>query len=194
MISEVNSNKSAVQAQLSTAQAQSKQAASAETQAETANPTDTVDLGTSQSIPVTYSKTSTRKSAVDVTALKSAAEQKYANLRGLVEQLLKKQNESSKKTVSSWSTSQDTVNPAQQAISEDGDFGVKAVSDRIVKFAVAVSGGDKAKYEELKSAIDKGFQQAAKSLGGELPGISQQTYKEVMRKLDDWKNGDDETA
>jgi hypothetical protein len=87
-----------------------------------------------------------------------------------------------------------SASDAETAISEDGEWGVKAVSDRIVQFAIAISGGDKTKYQELKDSIDEGFRQATKALGGELPGISQETYKEIMRKLDAWKNGESQNG
>jgi hypothetical protein len=83
------------------------------------------------------------------------------------------------------------VEAAKQAISEDGEFGVKAVSDRLVDFAISISGGDKSKLSELISAIDEGFAAAKEALGGELPAISQQTYDETMRKLNEWANETD---
>ena len=190
MIGEIKDNASLAQAQSAGAQIRSiKPGAAAQQEAaqqEAVQAADTVELGTSQPSAGTYSKK--KLSAHDVSSIKNAAEQAYANLRALVEQLLKNQNKSGDK-----STKVEGVGQldAAQAISEDGEFGVKAVSDRIVNFAIAISGGDKAQYEKLKAAIDKGFQQAGKALGGELPAISQQTYKEVMRKLENWKNSDD---
>lgn len=79
-----------------------------------------------------------------------------------------------------------TIAEAKQAISENGEYGIKAVSGRIVNFAIAASGGDKSKLEELKAAIDKGFEEAKKAFGGQLPDICSQTYDEIMKKLDDW--------
>jgi hypothetical protein len=188
MIGEVKNNTVATVSQTGTAQTQSRQS-SAASQEEAEKSTDTVELGKTQSASVTYSKSDVKKGAVDVSALKAAADQRYESLRGLVEQMLNKQNEKTVKPKSFQSANQIAASQAKMAISEDGEFGVKATSDRIVKFAIAISGGDTAQYEKLKSAIDKGFQQATKSLGGSLPSISQQTYKEVMRKLDDWRDG-----
>jgi hypothetical protein len=193
MISEIKDSQSVLQSQSAGAQSKAKQASTA-AQPETAKATDTVELGAPQRNASTYTRQSRKLSSSDIETIKTAADQKYANLRALVEQMLKGQTKASGKTSRSQSSSLHAVDPAQQAISEDGEFGVKAVSDRIVKFAIAISGGDKAKYDELKASIDKGFQQATKSLGGTLPDISQQTYKEVMRKLDDWKDGNDDLA
>jgi len=72
---------------------------------------------------------------------------------------------------------------AQAAIAEDGFWGVEAVSDRLVDFAIALSGGDKSRFEVLKDAIVKGFQAAERLWGGELPQISRDTFDATMRKL-----------
>lgn len=78
---------------------------------------------------------------------------------------------------------------AQQDISEDGYWGVKQTSQRLIDFAVSVSGGDKAKFAELKAAIEKGFANAEKKWGGALPDICMQTKQAVMKGLEDWANG-----
>ena len=74
---------------------------------------------------------------------------------------------------------------AQAAIAEDGFWGVEAVSDRLVDFAVALSGGDKSRFEVLKNAIVKGFEAAERLWGGELPQISRDTFDATMRKLEE---------
>ena len=191
MIGEVKDSASIFQSQTSDKQAKSNKQGAAAAQTEEAKISDTVELGSSQrSASMTYTRTSRKLSSSEIASLKDAADQAYANLRTLVEQMLKKQGSASKKASASPDIDLGASQQAKLSISEDGEFGVKAVSDRIVDFAVAISGGDKAKYEELKAAIDKGFQLASKSLGGSLPDISQQTYDEVMRKLDEWKNDD----
>ncbi len=82
------------------------------------------------------------------------------------------------------------VTEANELISEGGKFSPEAVSDRIVNFAKAISGGDTDKYELLKDAIEKGFNEAKELLGGSLPDISNKTYDLVMEKLDNWANPD----
>lgn len=74
---------------------------------------------------------------------------------------------------------------AQALIGPDGDLGVEAVSQRLVDFAIALSGGDKSKAESLRGAIEQGFKEAEKILG-ELPQISKDTYKLTMEKFDAW--------
>lgn len=155
--------------------------------------------------PVTYSNLAASKKLEpsDIEALMKDAEKATENLRKLVEKLILKQNKnyevqdakgSGKGNVKNINhggeISQEAVNKAKLSIAEDGEYGVKAVSDRLVDFAIAVSGGDKTKLETLKSAIDAGFAAAKESFGGELPEICNQTYTETMRKLDEWSASD----
>lgn len=75
---------------------------------------------------------------------------------------------------------------AQAAISEDGEWGVNATATRILDFAKALSGGDPAKIDLLRDAVNKGFGAASKVWGGELPEISKQTIAKVMEGFDEW--------
>jgi hypothetical protein len=165
------------------------------TQAQGTSPVDTIQVGNSQNTSVTYSKVMKKKpDAADIAVLKAEADKATENLRKLVEELILKQNKNYK--ASTESSSEDTptqpnissadIEAAKAAISEEGEFGVKAVSDRLVKFAISVSGGDKSKLSELISAIDKGFAAARSALGSELPDICKKTYDETMKKLNDW--------
>lgn len=43
-------------------------------------------------------------------------------------------------------------------------------------------------YDKLMSAIDEGFAQAEKALGGQLPDICRKTREEIGRKMEEWKN------
>ncbi|MCI8402951.1 MAG: hypothetical protein HFI38_12820 [Lachnospiraceae bacterium] len=76
---------------------------------------------------------------------------------------------------------------AQQAIGEDGEWGVNAVATRIMDMCVALSGGDASKIEEMRAAVDKGFQQAVGQWGGSLPSICSQTHDEINKRFDYWK-------
>ena len=75
---------------------------------------------------------------------------------------------------------------AQKAISEDGFYGVKNTSNRILDMAKALTGGDPDKIEEMRNAFKKGFDQATKSWGQTLPEISSKTYDAVMEGFDNW--------
>lgn len=125
---------------------------------------------------------------LSIEKLKQDSEKAYATLRQIVENLLKRQG----KTLDILQLD-DVVQvdetariEARQLIGANGPLGVEAVSDRIVNFAKAVSGGDKSKLDKLRSAIDKGFKEAEKILG-QLPEISRKTYDRIMEKLDAWE-------
>jgi hypothetical protein len=132
-----------------------------------------------------------KPTAEQIAAIKKQVEAQNASLRALVEKLLSKQGSVYNAAFDPIEfDSEMTPAEAQQAISEDGYWGVNAVSDRIVAFAIAVSGNDTSKLAELKAAIDKGFKLAGSALGGTLPDICNQTYDAVMKKLDNWaENG-----
>lgn len=117
--------------------------------------------------------------------LKQESDRAYNSLKQIVAQLLERQG----LTFRDWAMVEvdETARlEAKVLISEGGELSPEKVSDRIVDFAKALSGGDKEKLETLKDAIEKGFEAAAKALGGELPEISQRTYELVMEKLDNW--------
>ncbi len=77
---------------------------------------------------------------------------------------------------------------AQEAISEDGYWGVEKTSQRIVDFAKALAGDDASKADELLSAFKKGYDQATKAWGKDLPDISKQTFDAVEKKFAAWKD------
>lgn len=127
-----------------------------------------------------------------VARLKADADARTAQLRSLVEQLMLKQSTSYANANDIWSFLREgnfTVDPATKAqaqadIAEDGYWGVNQTSDRIIDFATALTGGDPDKIEEMREAFKKGYEQAQKTWGGELPEISRQTYEAVMSKFD----------
>ena len=80
-----------------------------------------------------------------------------------------------------------TKEQALKDISEDGYWGVKQTSDRILDFAKALTGGDPSKIEKMRSAFEQGYKQAEKTWGGHLPEICKKTYDAVMKGFDDWK-------
>ena len=71
---------------------------------------------------------------------------------------------------------------------------MEQTADRIVQFAISISGNDPSRLEEIKVSIDKSFQMASKALGGTLPDICMKTYDAVMDKLNAWAEGSDESA
>lgn len=75
---------------------------------------------------------------------------------------------------------------AQKAISEGGFWSVEKTSDRIIEMAKALTGGDPSKIQTMVDAFKKGYDEATKAWGKELPEISSKTYDAVMQKFDDW--------
>lgn len=77
---------------------------------------------------------------------------------------------------------------AQKDIGEDGYWGVKQTSQRLFDFASALAGDDPKKMKKMQEAMEKGFKQATKSWGGQLPGISQDTLAAANKLFDDYYN------
>lgn len=127
-----------------------------------------------------------------VAKLKADAEARTAQLQSLVEKMLTKQGQTYGKANDIWSilsSGNFTVDPATKAqaqadIAEDGYWGVAQTSQRILDFATALTGGDPDKIEEMRAAFQKGYKQAEKTWGGNLPDISQRTYDAVMEGFD----------
>ncbi|REB04777.1 hypothetical protein DVB69_16980 [Sporosarcina sp. BI001-red] len=139
---------------------------------------------------VAYEKPTTKADIPTIERLKAESEKAHENLMNLVRQLLQKQGISMEDAVSGKKevvVDEQVRLEAQAAIGEGGDLSAEKVSDRIVEFANAISGGDKSKFDLLKNAIEEGFNEAKKALGGKLPEISQKTYDLVMDKLNQWK-------
>ena len=143
------------------------------------------------------SKKSGKANSAMIAQLKADADARLSQLKGIVEQLISKQGKAAD-NASMWSqfrqgildgsitVDEATAKQAAEDISEDGYWGVKQTSERILDFAKALSGGDASKAEELRKAVEKGFKEAAKLWGGDLPEISQQTHDAVMKGFDQW--------
>ncbi len=163
--------------------------------------TDKMEIGKKNNESVTYTNLNVAKKLdpSEIDSLIAEADKATENLRKLVETLILKQGKSVESKGSKplgqlnndHKSRAERIDQAKIDISEDGFFGVKAVSDRLVDFAVTVSGGDKTKLAQLTNAIKAGFEEARKAFGGELPEISNQTYTETMRKLNEWAQSPD---
>jgi len=127
-----------------------------------------------------------------VNKMKAAAESHTQQLQNIVEQLMTKQSQTYGAATDMWKflasgkfeVDEATKLQAQQDISEDGYWGVKQTSNRILDFATALTGGDPSKIEDMRKAFEKGYKQAEKTWGSELPDISKQTYDAVMAGFD----------
>jgi anti-sigma28 factor (negative regulator of flagellin synthesis) len=129
-----------------------------------------------------------------VAQLKADAEERTAQLQNLVREMLLKQGNTYHEANNLWKflSSGDYTVPqavrekAQTDIAENGYWGVDQTSDRIIDMAKALTGGDPDKIEEMKAAFEKGFKEATKAWGKDLPSISSDTYDAVMKKFDTW--------
>lgn len=149
-------------------------------------------------------RTSSNDRSMIIAQMKADTEQRMANMQSLVTSMFKKQGitigtaDDMWKVLASGKFTADpaTIAQAKEDISDDGYWGVSQTSDRIVSFAIALSGGDEGKMKEMVSAVQKGFKQATKAWGKELPDISNQTYGAVMDKFDNWfkENNSDATT
>jgi hypothetical protein len=185
MIQEIKSNQQDISL-VRNVQAKDKPAPAQTAPEQAKNNIDTVELGVSTSPSTLYTRPKGRGlKANDIDALVENADRTFAGLRDLVRQMLLKQNEAAGKHKPE-KIELPSAGEATLSISEDGEFGIKAVSDRIVNFAIAVSDNDPTKLAQLKESIDKGFAAAEKSFGGKLPDICYQTHDEIMKKLDKW--------
>lgn len=127
-----------------------------------------------------------------VNKLKADAEAHTQQLQNIVQQLMTKQGQTYNTANDIWkflasgnfTVDAATKEQAQKDIAEDGYWGVEQTSDRIIDFAKALTGGDPSKIEDMREAFKKGYEQAEKTWGGELPEISKKTYDAVMEKFD----------
>ncbi len=155
----------------------------------------------------TTSSTETKKTSNNniIAQLQADAEKRTAQLRSIVEKLISKQGKAysiANDDDAMWrflakgdfEVDEATKKQAQEDISENGYWGVEQTSDRILDFAKALAGNDPAKADELFNAFKKGFDEATKSWGQELPDISKRTYEAVEKKFNDWKNSASTTA
>lgn len=124
--------------------------------------------------------------------LKADQEKRQSQLTSLVQSMISKQTNTFGAANNIWqflskgnfTVDAATKKKAQEDISEDGYWGVKQTSDRIVSFATALAGNDSEALEKMRDAFLKGYKQAEKTWGGKLPDISQRTYDAVLEKLD----------
>ena len=172
--------------------------------------TNTAKTDASSAEGVIYDKSSSTTTGTDyktnnaalIQKLKQDSEDRINQLKDIVSQMMTKQGTAIGKADDIWSflasgdftIDEDAKKKAQEEISEDGYWGVKQTSDRILDFAKALSGNDSSKADLLLDAFKKGFEEATKTWGKDLPDISKQTYDAVVEKFDKWKNGEDTTA
>ncbi|WP_149712142.1 hydrogenase-4 component G [Campylobacter concisus] len=73
---------------------------------------------------------------------------------------------------------------ASELVSENGFFGIANTADRIAGFVLNGAGDDIEKLKAGREGVAKGFEDAKKIWGGELPEISQKTIEKTLETLD----------
>lgn len=141
----------------------------------------------------TAKKSESDRAAI-VKQLQADQEQRSASMINMVQKLLGHQTSYATGDNSIWkflaggnfTVDAQTKLDAQEAISEDGYYGVKKTSERLFEFAQALAGDDEDKMREMQKAIEKGYKQATGAWGKELPSICQETMDAVNGMFDDY--------
>ena len=152
----------------------------------------------STDVKQTDTVTAKQKNEAIISKLKAETEARTQQLKQLVQQMISKQGNAYGQANDMWkflasgnfTVDAQTKAQAQADIAEDGYWGVKQTSERIFDFAKALSGGDMDKMKEMQEAFEKGFKQATKTWGKELPQISQDTHDAVNKLFEDYYAGD----
>ena len=138
-----------------------------------------------------------------VTQLKADAEKRQSQLLDLVQKTITGQVGAFSKATGDdiwgilasgkFTVDSATKAQAQEDISEDGYWGVKQTSQRLFDFASALAGDDVDKMKEMQAAMEKGYKQATKTWGKELPDISQKTLDAANKLFEDYYAAKSET-
>jgi hypothetical protein len=136
-----------------------------------------------------------KQDTATIAQMKADAEKRTDQLRDLVEKLLLKQGQTFDQSKmyellreGKVPVDEETAKQAQEDLSEDGYWGVEQTSDRMVSFAMALTGGDPSKVDLMINAVKKGYEQAEAIWGGELPKPCKDTLDATIKKLEKWKN------
>lgn len=74
---------------------------------------------------------------------------------------------------------------ATDLLSEDGFFGINQTSHRVADFVFNFAGDDVDLIKEGREGIVRGFEEALKLFGGELPEISHKTQERTLKLIDE---------
>ncbi|KAF0812050.1 hypothetical protein IGB42_03592 [Andreprevotia sp. IGB-42] len=158
-------------------------------------PQEAVSLSGNKAEELTY--TDPRKAAgadgtdeVDLAGMLEDSNRKVQTFIDMLGGLLQKQGLEWSKVVSGeqkLSADPETIAAAKEAISEDGEFGVRKTAERILTFAKGMVGNDPEKLATIRDAVEKGFKQAEEIFGGKLPEISNQTHAAITAEFDRWE-------
>jgi hypothetical protein len=183
-----------------------KETVSAGTEAETAAESEGVvyekssDTDTKASYSINKMSAEERASLVE--KLKEDQANRQSQLLNIVQQMLTKQ--ATTYGQATWGSTDDdmwkflakgdytvdaqTKAQAQQDISEDGYWGVTQTAQRLFDFASALAGDDEDQMKKMQEAMEKGFKEATKSWGTDLPEISSKTLEAANQLFEDYYN------
>lgn len=165
---------------------------------------ETIDNTLAESAAAAYEKSDAAEKkqvakydAATIEKMKAEAELKTAQLRSLVEKMLLKQGQKFTTLADAFDmikegtieVDDETAAEAAKEVADDGYWGVEQTSERMFSFAKALAGNDPTKADSMLDALQKGYDEAAKQWGGELPEICQKTLEVTKKKLTDWRDG-----
>ena len=165
---------------------------------------ETIDNTVAESVAAAYEKSDASEKkqvakydAATIEKMKAEAELKTAQLRSLVEKMLLKQGQKFTTLADAFDmikegtieVDDETAAEAAKEVADDGYWGVEQTSERMFSFAKALAGNDPTKADSMLEALQKGYDEAAKQWGGELPEICQKTLEVTKKKLTDWRDG-----
>lgn len=165
---------------------------------------ETIDNTVAESAAAAYEKSDAAEKkqpvkydAATIEKMKAEAELKTAQLRSLVEKMLLKQGQKFTTLADAFDmikegtieVDDETAAEAAKEVADDGYWGVEQTSERMFSFAKALAGNDPTKADSMLEALQKGYDEAAKQWGGELPEICQKTLEATKKKLTDWRDG-----
>ncbi|MFQ9932840.1 MAG: hypothetical protein ACLRVQ_00180 [Lachnospiraceae bacterium] len=144
---------------------------------------------------VVYEPSSDSDRMAVIAKLKADNQSRVDSFKSMVADMLVKQGFAVKNSDDIWkilakgnfTVDAKTAQEAQQAISEDGYWGVNNTAGRMFEFAKAYAGDDEEKMKEMMNAFEKGFKQAENMWGGKLPEISYQTYDKMYELYNQYK-------
>ena len=145
----------------------------------------------------TIEKKAPKRDSATIEKLLAEAEQRTAQLRAVVEKMLLKQGQKFTSLADTFDmikegtleVDDETAAEAAKEVADDGYWGVEQTSERLFSFAKALAGNDPAHADTMLDALQKGFDEATKAWGGELPDLCKRTLEATQKKINNWKEG-----
>ena len=154
--------------------------------------------GTEKKPTYSINKMSSEERAELVKQLKADQESRQQSLMNIVKDMMSKQATTFRQAngdsddiwkflaSGDYTVDAETKAKAQADIAEDGYYGVKQTSQRMFDFACALAGDDVEKMKEMQKAMEKGFKQATKAWGKDLPDICKDTLDAANKMFEDY--------